>query len=208
VDVSIFANLFDTPTCTWEVDTHPHQYHIVYHDGEQLWRPAVQFFNKDFVSQITWVEDVNRHTEYYVTPFRVITYHDIKVHAKLNTLPPITICAKVGLYPRTHTFPFGYLESNFVNSIKEVFSRFPPFWLEHFEGIEVPIIGYNFLDGRTVTLFGNLHFDQSGTWIVKHYSHMEDVLQSQPKLMRLTPFVRVPFQPLLHLSPLPGDIPL
>jgi hypothetical protein len=208
VDVSLFTNLFDTPACTWKVDTHPYQYHIIYRDSEQLWRPAAQFFNKDFVSQITQVEDVNRHTEYYITPFHVITYHDIKVHAKLNTLPPVTICAKVGLHPCTHTFPFSYLELNFINSIKEVFSCFPPFWLEHFEGIEVPIVGYDFLDGHTVTLFGNLHFNWLGIWIMKCYSCVEDILQLQPELAQLTPFICVPFQPLLHLSPPPRDVPL
>jgi hypothetical protein len=100
------------------------------------------------------------------------------------------------------------LESNFIDSIKSIFNSFPPFWLEHFEGSLVPIVAYDFLDGRSVLLAGYLHFDREGIFITGRHSHVKDLLQTDPYLARFCAEVRVPVQPFLFLSPPPGNLPL
>ena len=40
---NLFPNLFHTPTCTFAVDRHPHQYQVVYDHGEKFWVPAEEF---------------------------------------------------------------------------------------------------------------------------------------------------------------------
>jgi hypothetical protein len=105
-----------------------------------------------------------------------------EVKPKDFSLPNITICTKVGKHARSLAWPFGYLESNFIDSIKFIFNSFPPFWLEHFEGSLVPIIAYNFLDGCSVLLAGYLHFDHEGIFITGRHTRVKDALQVDPYL--------------------------
>jgi len=76
------------------------------------------------------------------------------------------MCAKVGRHPHSAHFPFGYLESSFLDSIKFLFSHFPPTWLQEFEGCQVPLVAYNFLDGRVALLCGHLHFTEEGIFFL------------------------------------------
>jgi hypothetical protein len=183
-------------------------YSIVYHNEDHIWCPQAERGNKNFLANIPTVEGLNHYSEHFALPFRTLVFHTSPIHPKDFTLPDITICAKVSLHPRTLLWPFGYLESNFLDSIKSLFNSFPPFWLEHFEGSRVPIVGYDFLDGRSVTLAGYLHFDREGIFIVGHHAIVEDALKDDPLLARFCTDIRKPVQPFLHLTPLPGNLPL
>jgi hypothetical protein len=154
------------------------------------------------------VKGLNHYLEHFTSPFCTHVLHMSEVYPKDFTLPNITICAKVGKHPCSLAWPFGYLESNFIDSIKSIFNSFPPFWLEHFEGLLVPIVAYNFLDGCSVLLAGYLHFDHEGIFITGRHSRVKDLLQTDPYLARFCAEVRVPVQPFLFLSPLPGNLPL
>jgi len=151
--VDLFPNLFAAPACTFAVDRHPHQYQVVYDQGEKFWVPTEEFVEKDFLRLLPRIPDLETHPISFVTPFRADIFHNVWVHSN-GPLPSINLCAKVGRHPHSTSFPFGYLESSFVDSIKFIFGQFPPDWLTHFEGALVPLVAYDFLDGRIATLCG------------------------------------------------------
>jgi hypothetical protein len=183
-------------------------YTVIDCNKNHIWVPQVELGNEDFLANILTVEGLNHYSEHFASPFHTNILHMSEVIPKDFTLPNVTICAKVGKHARSLAWPFGYLESNFIDSIKFIFNSFPPFWLEHFEGSLVPIIAYDFLDGRSVLLAGYLHFDCEGIFITGRHSRVKDLLQTDPYLARFCAEVRVPVQPFLFLLPLPGNLPL
>jgi hypothetical protein len=123
-------------------------------------------------------------------------------------LPPVHICTKVGRHLWSLHFPFGYIESSFADSLKHIFSHFPPAWLLYFEGALVPLVAYDFLDGRTATLCGQLHFTEEGLFIINRNTRIEDVLCIRPQLAKFTCTPRVPTNPFLHITPPLVEAPL
>jgi len=151
--VDLCPNLFAAPACTYAIDHHPHQYQVVYDCGEKFWVLSKEFVEKDFLCLIPHIIDLDNHPVSFITPFRADIFYNVWVKSN-STLPSVNLCAKVGRHPHSTSFPFGYLESSFVNSIKFIFKQFPPDWLTHFEGTLVPLVVYNFLDRRIATLCG------------------------------------------------------
>ena len=128
ITTALFPQLFAAPACTTATDCHPHQYTVIYQDDQKLWYPQEEFIEKDFLHLILLHTDIVDYPAAFVTPFRALTYHNILLNS-FSTLPPIHICAKVGRHPHSTHFPFRYLESSFIDSLKFVFSWFPPSWL-------------------------------------------------------------------------------
>jgi len=147
----LFPNLFHTPACTFAVDCHPHQYQVIYDHGKKFWIPSEEFVEHDFLHLLPHINDLDNHPVSFVTPFRTDIFHNVWVKSN-DPLPSINLCAKVGRHPHSASFPFSYLKSSFVDSIKFIFGQFPPDWLEHFEGALVPLVAYDFLDGHIATL--------------------------------------------------------
>ena len=184
-DFDLFPNLFAAPPCTNPLPTHPHLYTILHNDGRKVWCPQDEFVRKDFLADIPCSQALNTANPNFVTPFRSCMYHEVHIKA-VSTLPPVTICAKVGLHPSSLLFPFGYLESSFVDSIKFLFGQFPPVWLQYFNGSLVPLVSYDFLDGRLVTICGQLYFMQEGIFVIHQHTRIEDNLRSNPGLAQFT----------------------
>ena len=89
---------------------------------------------------------------------------------------------KLGRHPPSLHFPFDYIKSSFIDSIKFLFEQFPPVWLEYFEGALVPLTSYDLLDGRLITLVGHLHFTPEGIFVINRNTRTEDLLHTQPHL--------------------------
>ena len=106
------------------------------------------------------------------------------------------------------SFPFSYLESSFVDSIKFLFSQFPPTWLEYFKGSLVPLVAYDFLDGRVALLCGHLHFMADRIFVVNHNTRTEDLLHTQPGLAAFVCTPCVPTNPFACITPPPIETPL
>ena len=123
-------------------------------------------------------------------------------------LPPIFLYAKVGRHTYSAPFLFGCLEMLFIDSIKDKFSQVPAEWLSYFEGVLVPLVSYDFLDGHTITLCGHLHFTERGIFIVRRTTRIEDALRTQPELARFVCTPRVPTNPFDFIIPPPLDLPL
>jgi len=207
VDLTIFGHLFADPTCTEEANTHPHLYTIVYEAGKKVWCPQDKYVHRNPLGIIPRVQDLDTHSPHFITPFHALAYH--KVHIRANdVLPPVTIYAKVGCHPSSLHFPFGYIESSFVDLLKFIFGQFPTPWLTYFENAHVLVISYDFLDGHLVTLVGRLHFTDQGLFIVDREVRTEDLLHTQPVLFAFVPTPRIPENPLIYLTPLDDDQPL
>jgi hypothetical protein len=118
------------------------------------------------------------------------------------------LCAKVGRHTYSAPFPFGCLESSFIDSIKDKFSQVPTDWLTYFEGALVPLVSYDFLDGRTITLCGHLRFTDRGILIVRRTTRTEDALRTRPELAKFVCTPRVPTNPFNFIIPPPLELTL
>jgi len=206
VDVGPFEYLFAAPPCL-TANGHPHQYTVHYEQGRHVWFSAKELINSQFLNHIPRAQDLDTTTPpYFVTPFRADAHHSIHVHSD-GALPPVHICAKVGKHLWSPNFPFGYIETTFLDSIKFVFSRFPPLWLAHFEGALVPLVAYDFLDGRTAILCGHLHFTEQGILFVNRSTRIMDLLCTDPQFSCFVPTPRVPAKPFDFITP-PSENPL
>jgi len=203
----LFPHLFNAPVCTLAVDRHPHQYTVVYDHGEKYWVPQEEYVERDFLHLLPRIPDLETYPISFVTPFCADIYYNVHVHA-ISHLPSIHICAKVGRHPHSASFPFGYLESSFVDSIKFLFSQFPPTWLEYFEGSLVPLVAYDFLDGRVALLCGHLHFTVDRIFVVNRNTRTKDLLRTQPGLAAFVCTPRVPINPFSCITPPPLETPL
>jgi len=199
-DFDLFPNLFAAPPCTNLSPTYPHLYTILHEDGRKIWCPQDEFIRKDFLADIPRSHTLDTANPNFVTPFHSHVYHEVNIKA-VDTLPPITICVKVGLHPSSLLFPFGYLESSFVDSIKFLFGQFPPVWLQYFNGSLIPLVSYDFLDGRLVTICGQLYFTEEGIFVIHRHTRIEDNLRNNPGLAQFTCTPRTPADPLRYLTP-------
>ena len=207
VDFDLFPHLFATPPCVGATQCHPHLYTIVHRNGETIWCPQEEFVSKDFLANIPHVHHLDHLSPHFVTPFRALVYHEVVIRPQ-HTLPPVTLCAKVGRHPASLHLPFGYLESSFVDSLKFLFRQFPPCWLTYFEGALVPISSYDFLDRRLITVLGYLHFTEEGLFVTNHHTCIEDVIRTKPELAQFTCTPRTPENPLLYVTPPHEELPL
>jgi len=206
VDIAPFKYLFAALPCLL-ADGHPHQYTIHYEQDRHIWFSSKELINSQFLNHIPQTQDLDTTTSpYFITPFHAAVHHSIHIHSD-GALPPVHICAKVGKHPWSLHFPFGYIETTFLDSIKFVFSRFPPLWLSHFEGALVPLITYDFLDGHTAILCGHLHFTEQGILFVNRSTRITDLLRTDPQFSCFVPTPRVPTKPFDFITP-PSDTPL
>jgi len=207
IDFTLFPHLFAAPPCTNEAQSHPHQYTVLYEQGRTIWCPQEEFVSQDFLTNIPHTSALDNNTPHFVTPFRAKVYHEVQIRAN-HTLPSVTLCLKVGKHPSSLCFPFGYLESSFIDSLKFLFGQFPPVWLTYFENARVPLISYDFLDGRLITIIGYLHFTEEGLFVINRHTQIEDLIRTNPGLAQFTCTPRTPANPLLYLTPPPVEQPL
>jgi hypothetical protein len=199
-EADLYPHLFSAPPCTADTRSHPHQYTVSFQNGENVWTPQEEFTNRDFLRLLPRIQDLTEALPNFVTPFRAEVFHTVRIPST-GPLPPIFLCTKVRRHTYSAPFPFGCLESLFINSIKDKFSQVPMEWLTYFEGALVPLVSYDFLDGRTITLCGHLHFTDRGILIVRRTMRTEDTLHTQPKLARFVCMPRVPANPFDFIIP-------
>jgi hypothetical protein len=200
-------HLFTAPPCIAANDSHPHQYTVIYERGKKIWTLQEEYFLRDFLQHIPSWNTLDNHPDNFITPFRTHQYHTIQLTAN-GPLPKVHLCAKLGCHPSSLHFPFGYIESSFVDSIKSLFKQFPAAWLPYFEGAFIPLTAYDFLDGHIATLVGRLHFTQDGIFVIDRNTRTKDLLRTQPHLVQFTCTPRIPTRPFLHITPPSEETPL
>ena len=202
-----FAHLFAALPCLAANNYHPHQYSVIYKQDCHIWYSREEFIDTNFLGTIARRIDLQEvQAPFFVTLFHADALHSIHIHSN-SALPLVHICAKVGKHPWSPNFPFGYIETTFLDSIKFVFSRFPPSWLSHFEGTLVPLVAYNFLDRRTAITCGHLHFTLDRILFLNRSTHIEDILYMDPSFTQFTPTPHIPSKPFDFIAP-PPDTPL
>ena len=72
----------------------------------------------------------------------------------------------------------------------------------------MPLVAYDFLDGRVALLCGHLHFTVDGIFVVNRNTHTEDLLRTQPGLAAFVCTPRVPINPFSCIMPPPLETPL
>ena len=117
---------------------------------------------------------------------------------------PETTCA----CPLSLNFPFGYLESSFIDSLKFTFGCFPPAWLKYFKRALVPLLTFNLLDSCHATLVSHPYFTAEGLFVIDWSMYTEDLLHTQLHLAKFVCMLWVPTRPFLFLTPLPIELPL
>jgi len=206
VDVAPFKYLFAALPCL-PAHSHPHQYTVHYEQDRHIWFSSEELINSRFLDYIPQAQDLNTTTPlYFITPFCADTHHSIHVHSD-SALPPVHICTKVGKHPWSPNFPFSYIKTTFLDSIKFVFSCFPSLWLAYFEGALIPLVTYDFLDGRTAILCGHLHFTEQGILFVHRSTQIMDLLRTDPQFSCFVPTPHVPAKPFDFIT-LPSENPL
>jgi len=80
-------------------------------------------------------------------------------------------------------------------------------WLQEFEGCQILLVAYNFLDRRVALLCGHLHFTEEGIFFLNHTTCIEDLLRTQPQFAQFTCLSWVPINPFDFISP-PVETPL
>jgi len=95
-----------------------------------------------------------------------------------------------------------------IDSLKFLFGQFPPVWLTYFENARVPLISYDFLDGRLVTIIGYLHFTKEGLFVVNRHTQIEDLIRTNLGLAQFTCMPQTPANSLLYLTPPSEEQPL
>ena len=96
----------------------------------------------------------------------------------------------------------------FKDTIILTFRQFPPDWLEYFKGANVPLLLFDFLDGRCATVCGKLHFTANRIFVIDWTVHTEDLLCTNPRLFPFTCTPRCPLNPLVHVGYADADTPL
>ena len=206
LEAKLFPHLFAAPPCT-TANHHPHQYTVVYECREKIWTPQDEYIECNFLVNIPKHDALDQYHPYFVIPFCALCYHFIQVTTN-SPLPNVFMCAKLGWHPLSLHFPFGYIESSFIDSIKFLFEQFPPAWLEYFEGALIPLTSYNLLDSQLITLVGQLHFMPGGIFVIDRNTRTEDLLRTQPHLAQFTCTPCLPTHPFLHITPPPVEVPL
>jgi len=72
----------------------------------------------------------------------------------------------------------------------------------------VPLVVYDFLDGRIATLCGRLHFTTDGIFVIERNTCTEDLLHTQPGLTTFVCIPRVPTNPFTYITPPLVEVPL
>jgi len=80
-------------------------------------------------------------------------------------------------------------------------------WLQEFEGCQIPLVAYDFLDGHVALLCGHLHFTEEGIFFLNQSTQIEDLLCTQPQFARFTCTSQVPVNPFQFILP-PVETPL
>ena len=174
---ALFPQLFGVPPCVDQAPhLHLHHYSLLYQGEKALWCPQEELGNVDVLATIPTVEELDNYPPNFVTRFRCPVPHTTLLESRTGILPPVTLCSKVGLHPHSAHFPLGYLEVSNKDALILLFCQFPPDWLEHFEGAYIPLLLFDFLDGRRATVRGKLHFTPNRLFVIDRVIRTFDTL--------------------------------
>ena len=114
----------------------------------------------------------------------------------------VPACANIRKHPCSLTFPFGYLEISSELLLCCLFTTAIQPIKNAFQGSLVILAAFDFLDGRTATVYGRLEFSQDHVYVINWYTQLEDIVRMRPHLSQYTFFPQIPENPLSHVTSL------
>ena len=112
----------------------------------------------------------------------------------------ITACVKAVRCPSSGDLPLGCIREVFAphnNQVKDAFA-----------GALVLLETLDFLDGRKISTYGFLEFDENFVYIRSQGYHCKDAVWSFPMLFAYCFTPHIPVDPFVHVSVHPETIPL
>ena len=201
--------MFAHPPCVDAPVLHPHQFFSVTTSYSPEWRPRRELSLGDALEFPT-VLDLVRWAPHFpsVVPFCGAATHHITIKPVIPdittqfTIPPIYTCSKAIWYLPTIELPLGYIKYSFPDGLREVFSPFSLLIKNTFSGTTVILETVDFLDGRRVTTYGYLDFDEAFIYLKGQGYHCKDNIHTYPLLLSycLTPaFLLTPGYTLAYI---------
>jgi hypothetical protein len=88
------------------------------------------------------------------------------------------------------------------------FAKYAPYIRDAFTNSLAVLEVVDLLDGRYITTYGYLRFEDTHVFLSDQTYYCEDVIRLYPHLLAYTFSPRIPADPFLHLSAHPDDRPL
>ena len=194
---------------------YPHRFIAVRTDNGSQWRPQGELSYHDILD-IPTTKALFEHPPLFpsVTPFRGESSRFLHVQpvneflAHQLRISHITACVKAVRYPSSGDLPLGCIKYSFADGIKEVFAPHSNQVKDAFAGALVLLETLDFLDGRKITTYGFLEFDENFVYVRSQGYHCEDAIRSFPTLLAYCFTPRIPVDPFVHVSVHPETIPL
>ena len=207
--------IFARPPCVDDPVPHPHQFFAVTTSYGPEWRPRRELSLGDALEFPT-VLDLVRWSPRFpsVVPFRGAATHHFAIKPAIPdittqfTIPPVFACSKAIRYPPTLELPLGYIKYSFCDGLREVFSPHSLLIKSAFSGAPAILETVDFLDGRRVTTYGYLDFDEAFVYLKGQGYHCEDDVRTYPLLLSYCLTPRLPADPWVHISVHHKTVPL
>jgi hypothetical protein len=126
----------------------------------------------------------------------------------LFNIPAIVLCCNAARFPPSAVFPHGYVKYSFASHIATTFARHSHLVKNIFTHSLVILEVVDFLDGRVVTTYGYLDFEDEDVFVRDQGYHCEDIIRTAPFLLPYCFTPRIPADPLEYLVTHPDNRPL
>ena len=215
VPPEVAGPIFARPPCVDNPVPHPHQFFAVTTSYGPEWRPRRELSLGDALEFPTVTELVRWAPRFpSVIPFRGAATHHFPITPVIPnitaqfTIPPVYVCSKAVKFPPTLELPLGYIKYSFRDGLREVFSPFSLLVKSAFSGAAVILETVDFLDGRRVTTYGYLDFDEAFVYLKGQGYHCEDDARTYPLLLSYCLTPRLPADPWVHINQHHETVPL
>ena len=203
------------PPCVDDPVPHPHQFFSVTTSYGPEWRPRRELSLGDALEFPT-ITDLVRWTPRFpsVIPFRGMATHHFPITLVILDItaqfmiPTLYACSKAICYPPMLELPLGYIKYSFCDGLREVFSPHSLLVKSAFSGAPIILETVNFLDGRRVTTYGYLDFDEAFVYLKGQGYHCEDDIRTYPLLLCYCLTPHIPADPWVHISVHHETVPL
>ena len=194
---------------------YPHRFITVRTENGSQWRPHGELSYHNILDILT-TKALFEHPPLFpsVTPFRGKSSRFLHIQpvneflAHQFRISHITTCVKAVRYPLSGDLPLGCIKYSFADGIKKVFAPHSNQVKDVFAGALVLLETLDFLDGRKITTYGFLKFDENFVYVRLQGYHCEDTIRSFPTLLAYCFTPCIPVDPFVHISVHPETVPL
>jgi hypothetical protein len=213
------APIYRPPSCVNGPHEHPHLFTALQTERAEEWRPLDET-NQDSFLTIHTIEDLCNVPPRFpgVLPFRIKAPHFITIFPRNHQVAinlgvaPITACSKAIHVPPCGDLPLGAIKYSFRKGIRDSFAPIPPLIKHAYQGSIIILEIQDFLDGRTVTTYGYLHFQTRFRVEQAYTTHQtfqfDDWIRRAPFLLNYCFSPRIPADPFNFISVYHDDQPL